>query len=361
MSDASTRRMIDMYMEEAEAPMFLSGFFATPPNNFHNSEKVEVDVQRDQEDIAIVIEDLSVGGRENENSRYTNKSLTPPIFKELGTVTAFDLIKRRAGQSDFADPNFAANATEQAFVIARKLERKIRRSIEMMASQVLQTGALTLIDSAGTALYNLDFLSKSTHKVTVSTTWATDGSTGSPLADLESLARVVRRDGHKNPTRLLFGSSAYQRLLANASVKARVDQLGIGIGAITPVARGQGATFQGWIWIGNYRFEMWTYDGYYKHPQTGVLTDYIGADNVIMMCDGARLDLSYGAIPTLLPPDPQVAAFLPPRMSSSELGLDLNMNAWVTENREHLKIQVGARPLTIPTAIDTFACLDVTA
>lgn len=360
MSDASTRHMIDMYMEEAEAPMFLSGFFATPPRNFHTSEKVEVDVQRDQEDVAIVIQDLSAGGRENENSRYTNKSLTPPIFKEIGTITSFDLIKRRPGQSDFTDPDFAANATEQSFIIARKLERKIRRSIEMMASQVLQTGALTLIDSSGTALFSLDFLPKSTHKVTVSTAWATDGSTGSPLADLESLARVVRRDGHKNPTRLLFGSSAFQRFLANAIVKSRVDQLGIGIGAITPQARGQGATFQGWVWIGNYRFEMWTYDGYYKDPQTGTLTDYISSDNVIMMCDGARLDLSYGAIPLVMPPDPQVAAFLPSRMSSSDLGLDLNMNAWVTENREHLKIQVGARPLTIPTAIDTFACLDVT-
>lgn len=361
MSDASTRHMIEMYMEEASAPMFLSGFFQSPPRNFHTSEKVELDVQREEEDVAVVIQDLTVGGRENQSSRYTNKSLTPPIFKEIGTITSFDMIKRRAGQIDFTDPVFAANVMEEAFAIGRKLESKIRRSIEMMASQVLQTGTLTLIDSAGVTLYTLDFLSKSTHKVTVSTTWATNGASGDPLGDLASLATVVRRDGKKNPNKLVFGDSAFQRFLANTDVKARLDNRAMTLGTVSPVSRGEGATFQGWVWIGHYRFEMWTYDGYYKHPQTGTLTNYVDTDNVIMTSDGARLDLSYGAIPTLLPPPAEIASFMPDRMSDSGRGLDLTMNGWVTENREHMKIQVGTRPLTIPTAIDTFACLNVTA
>ncbi len=248
----------------------------------------------------------------------------------------------------------------QAFSIARKLENKIRRSIELMASQVLQTGALTLGDSAGNTLYNVDFLPKTAQMATVSTTWATDGSTGAPLSDLASLASLVRRNGKKKPNKLIFGTSAFQRFIANGNVQKALDKQVMNLAALAPEVRGEGGTFQGFVWIGNYRFEMWTYDGFYKHPQTGVLTDYVDTDNVIMMSDGARLDLSFGAIPTIVAPDPQIAAFLPGRMSSGEHGLDLTLNGWITENREHLKIQVGTRPLTIPTAIDSFARLNVT-
>lgn len=360
MSDASTRHMIDMYMEEASAPQFLSGFFQSPPKNFHTSEKVELDIERDDEDVAVVITDLSSPGRENEATRYTNKSLTPPVFKEVGTVTAYDLIKRPGGQVDFTDPVYAAEAAKSAFKIARKLEAKIRRSVELMASQVLQTAALTLVDSSGTALYSLNFLPKGTHFPTVGTAWATNGSTGTPLADIDALAVIVRRDGKRNPNRLVFGAGAFQRFLANADVRARLDNRGMQLGQVAPETRGQGATFQGYVWVGQYRYEMWTYDGFYKHPQTGALTPYVGDLKVIMLSDGGRLDLTYGAIPRIAAPSAEVASFLPGRMSNGDRGLDLTLNAWLTENREHLKIQAGTRPLTIPTAIDTFGCLTVT-
>jgi hypothetical protein len=360
MSDASNARMLDLYMDDAPAPMFLSGFFQSPPQNFHNTEKVEIDVIRDEAEIAVVIQDMTVPGRDNAATKYVNKAFTPPIFSEEGTITAYDLIKRAPGVDPFTDPDYGANATREAFRIFRRLDNKIRRAVELMAAQVLQEGTLTLVDSAGVTLYTLDFLAKATHKATVSTTWATDGTTGDPLGDLASLADVVRRDGKGNPSRLIFGTSALQRFLADADVKARLDNRSMQLGQVAPVTRGQGATFQGWVWIGYYRFEMWTYDGYYKHPQTGTLTPYIDPDNVIMMSDGARLDLTFGAIPMLRRPEAAAMSFLPPRMSSSERGLDFTTNAWFTPDGRHLKVSAGTRPLTIPTAIDSFARLNVT-
>jgi hypothetical protein len=341
--------------------MFLSGFFQSPPRNFHNTEKVELDIIREDEDVAIVIQDLTAGARMNESTKYTNKAFTPPIFKEMGAVHAFDQIQRQPGQDPFQDPNFALNAANEAFRIFRRLEKKIRRAIELMASQVLQTGALTLFNETGVTLYTLDFIPKATHMVTVGVTWAPDGSSGNPLADLEALATVVRRDGKRQPRQLVFGTSAFQRFLANAQVQLRLDKTIMNIAALAPETRGQGATFQGFVWIGHYRFEMWTYDGYFKHPQTGVLTPYVDVDNVIMLSEGGRLDLSFGAIPRIVGPEARALPFLPPRMSSAEQGLDLTVNAWITPDGEHLMVSAGTRPLTIPTAIDTFARLNVTA
>lgn len=361
MSDNSTRRMIESYMEEASAPMFLSGFFQSPPRNFHETEIVELDVIREDEEVAVAIQDLSVSPRENEANKYTNKAFTPPIFDEAGTITAFDMIKRQPGVDPFQNPIYLANAAEESFRIFRRLERKIRRAVELMASQVLQTGALTLIDSNGATLYSLNFMPKATHMATVATAWATDGSTGNPLADLAALARVVRRNGKSRPNKLVFGASAMQRFLANASVQKLLftNQHSLGMAELTPQPRGEGATFMGFVWVENYRFEIWLYDATYKHPQTGTVTPFIGDDNVIMLGDG-RLDLSYGAIPMIRRPESQALAFLPPRMSDSGRGLDLTVNAWFTPDGKHLKVSAGTRPLTIPTAIDTFARLDVT-
>lgn len=355
MSDQSTKRIIEMYMEEAEAPMFLSGFFQTPPRNFHTSEKVEIDIIRDDEDVAIVITDLSVGGRLNEATEYTNKAFTPPIFNEMGAIKAYDLIKRTPGVDPFQDPNYGANALREAVKIFRRLERKIRRAIELMASQVLQTGTLTLIDQNGTALYTLDFKPKATHLATAAAAWS---GPSDKLKDIEDLAVVVRRDGKRQPKVLIFGKTAWKHWLDDENVRARFDQSALNIAQLMPQPRGTGATFQGFVWIGNYRFEMWTYDGWYKHPQTGALTPYVEDDNVIMLSEGGRLDLSFGAIPRIAAPDPRAMPFLPPRMSSPERGLDLTTNAWITPDGKSLMVEAGTRPLTIPTAIDTFACLD---
>lgn len=353
--DETTTRMIALYMEEAPAPPFLSGFFQSPPGNFHETEEVTLDVIRDDEDVAIVVQDLTAGSRSNEATRYTSKGFIPPIFDEDGTITAYNLIKRQPGMDPFQDPDYLANATEEAFRIFRRLERKIRRAIELMASQVLTTGKLTLVDSSGTALYTLDFSPKTSHFPTAGTPWPNSGY--KPLKDLGDLAVVVRRDGKDNPNRLVFGQRALRDFLDNDDVKARVERDRLGLGQMAPEMRGRGATFHGFVWIDHYRFEIWSYDGYYKHPQTGVHTPYVDQDKVIMLSENGRLDLTYGAIPMFRQVMNPALAFLPERMSDGDRGLDLTTNAWFTPDGKHLKVSAGTRPLTIPTAIDTFGCL----
>lgn len=347
--------MIDMYMEEASSPMFLSGFFQSPARNFHTQEMVVVDVERDEEEVAVAIQDLSTGPRQNVSSQFTSKEFAPPIFDEEGVLTAFNMIKRRPGVNPFEDVNFAAAALEDSFKIFRKLEKKIRRAIELQASQVLQTGTLTLVDGSGSSVYSLNFAPKATHFPTAGTAWGTTGYT--PLADLESLAAVVRQDGKRDPNRLVFGSRAFQDFVANTDVQARFDSRGMNFGVLAPETRGKGATFQGYVWIGHYRFEVWTYNESYKHPATGVQTSYLNQDSVVMLSDSSRLDLTYGAIPMIRPVTESALPFLPPRISSVDGGLDLTTNAWFSADGKRLHVSAGTRPLCIPTAIDTIGRL----
>jgi hypothetical protein len=357
MSDTITRRMINAYNQEAESLMFLSGFFQSPAQNFHNSEEVEFDIVRSEEDVAIVIQDLSTGYRMNTEDLYTNKSFKPPIFKEAGSLNAFDLIKRTPGNDPFRDPQFQADAVTRSFSLFRKTEQKIRRAIELQASQVLQNGTVELNNAAGDTLYFLDYQAKNTHFPTAGVTWTTSGS-DDKLGDLRSLADVIRGDGLSTPSILIFGDDAWDVFVQDDRVKDQLDNRRMFLGEVNPEVRGQGGIYQATIWVGNYRFECWTYANRYKNPSNGTSTKYVEPHKVIMLSGGARFDATFGAIPTIAQPDSRALPYLPSRISNVNGGMDLHTNAWLSPDGEQIFVGVGARPLMIPTAIDTYGCLD---
>ena len=240
----------------------------------------------------------------------------------------------------------------------RKVDAKIRRAIELMAAQVLQTGELILRDKNGVALYRLEFGVKSSHFPTVADGWD-DVDNRDPLADLEGLAEVLRTDGKYDPDTLLFGRRALDYFLSDAKVQSRLDNRRISIGTVAPDHRGNGGTWQGDIWIGNYRFDFWSYSGRYKDPETGQSTPFLDDNSVTMLSSQAPLDLTYGAIPRIAGAENRVAPFMPERMAMPEAGADLSTYAWMTPDGKAIKGSAGTRPLPIPTAIDTFGTLTV--
>lgn len=362
MSGKTTKRMISAYQQMAQPMLFLSGLFQSPPENFHTSEEVEIDIVRSDEDVSIVIQDLSTGYRMNSEDLYTNKGFKPPIHKEALPINSFDLIKRMPGQNPFESPDFRANVILRMFNGMTKVERKIRRAIELQASQVLQTGVVTLTDSTGAALYTLDYKPKATHFPTAGTSWAT--ATGAQkIADIKSLAEVIRNDGLADPDQLIMGIDAFENFISDDEIRKRFDIRRMDLGTISPMEmRGNGGTFRGIVEIGNYRYDVWTYGGRYKDPQTGNKVQFVDPGKIIVRSSSGRLDATFGAIPnigsmmggqaTSLLPE------LPGRVSNAAGGMDLFTNAWLSADGEQLFGGVGARPLMIPTAIDTFGCLD---
>ncbi|MBW1725973.1 MAG: major capsid protein [Deltaproteobacteria bacterium] len=357
MSDKTTSVMLQAYEQDAEPTMFLSGMFQSPRGNFHNSEKVEIDIVRSEEDIAIAIQDLSVGARENSADVFTNKSMTPPIFKEAAAINSHNMLKRMPGANPFESVDFMSNAIAQGVKLGRKLQRKILRAIEVQASQVMTTGTVTLIDENGVGVYSIDYKPKTAHFPNASVAW--DNTNATILADLESLANVVRGNGLSDPDMLVMGEGSYELFIKDTDVLARMDNRRILGNGIVPLTRlGNGGQFRGVIEIGNYKYDIWTYSGRYKHPQSGVSTKYMPDDKVVMRSSTGRMDATFGGIPRIAGADPRVPAALTSRISVPGQMLDLQMNSWITANGETMWVQAGTRPLLIPTAIDTFGCLD---
>lgn len=354
MSGEATRRMIAAYQQQREPTLFFTGMFQAPPQNFHNSQEVEIDIMRGEEDVSVALIDPSTGYRMSAGDLYTNKTFVPPAHKEAHPLNAWDLLKREFGQNPYEDVQFQAKAIAKAFPQFRRIENKIRRAVELQASQVLQTGKVDLKDESGTTLYQLDYQPKSSHFPTAGTAW--DQSGADPLGDLRSLGDVIRGNGLHDPDELIFGDDAIDVFLQNDEVKSQLDLRRADRGAINPEMRGNGGTFHGTLWIGNYMYNIWSYRGRYKDPQTGASTPYMDKNKVIVKATEGRLDATFGGMPRIVPVDQRVLPFLPDRMQGDRM--DLWTNAWVTPDGETLYVGAGARPLMIPTAIDTFGCLD---
>lgn len=360
MSGIVTKRMIEAYIQMASPTAFFAGMFASPAQNFHNSEEVEIDILRNDEDVSIVVQDLSTGYRMNAEDIYTNKAFKPPIHKEAVTLNSEDLLKRMPGKNPFENPEFRAALVTRMFGKMTKIENKIRRAIELQASQVLQNGTVTLTDSSGAALYTIDYKPKATHFPTVGTAWT--AGAGDPLADLEALAEVVRNDGQADVDEIIVGSAAFDAMLQNTKLKDRFDNRRVEMGRIAPMEkRGNGGNYRGVLEIGNYKVDVWTYGGRYKNPNGGAMTQFLTPANVVMRASSGRMDATFGSIPNigklLGAQRTDLLPELPGRVSNIGGGMDLHTNVWLSNDGEALMGGVGARPLLVPTAIDTFGCL----
>jgi len=357
MSGTGTIKMIRAYNQSAPPTLFLSGRFQSPPENFHNSEEVELDIERDDEDVAIVITDLKTGYRFNSTDDYTNKKFKPPVFKEAFALQNTDDLKRSPGDDPFEDVEFQAKSIKKSFKNFRRLEGKIRRSIEWQASQILQTCTVTLYDDTGTALYTLDYLPKATHFPNAGVAW--DNANATIAADLQSLDNVIRNDGLDDPDMKIFGELSFEAAMEDSDFRARFETRRADLGNIRRMRRvGNGGIFRGVVDIGNYSSEVWTYNGRFKDPQTGLKVKFVADDKVISLVSAARMDATFGNIPRFVPPDRRVLKYMPGRMRNVGRGMDLHPNAWVTADGETLLGGLASRPLLIPTAIDTFGCLD---
>lgn len=359
-----TKRMLSAYFGLADglAPkMFLQGFFQSPPQNFYDSEEVSIDIQRGSEDVAIAVQNIAAGYRMNEDTIYTNKGLKAPVYKEAIALNSFDLLKRMPGQDPFQNPEFRANIVARVFNKMVTVQNKIRRAIELQASQILTTGAVTLTDSAGSTLYTLNYAPKVAHFPSAGTAW--DQAGAAPLEDLRSIAEVIRGNGLLDPDQVIMGDGSFIAFMNNSDVRTHFDTRRIDQGTISPMEkRGNGGTYRGVVEVGSYRFDVWTYNGRYTHPRTGVSTPYLPNDKVIVRASSGRLDATFGSIPNIgrelginnVVNIPE----LPGRFQNAGGGMDLFTNVWLTPDGEQLTAGIGARPLMIPTAIDTYGCLD---
>ncbi len=352
MSDAITKTMLAAYQPQSAVHRFFTSLCRVV---FYKTDLVEIDIERDDEEIAIAITNLEDPGRNNTEDLYVNKEFLAPIFKERLSVQAGKLLARLAGNTSYDSIEFQAAASARAMKGGMKLEKKIRRAVERMASEVFQTGMLTIRNAAGVPIMALDFKPKAAHFPTAGVLWSNPAAPA--LDQLEDLCDTVQQNGKIECTKGLLGRTPMREFLANTQVKEKLDIRRLELGGINRPQSIGGATYHGTIVAGTYELEIWGYKGWFKDPATGLMTRYLGDEKAVVWGEGTRVTAAFGAVP-VIPSPAQAAAvqYLPPRLSAPD-GSDMRLQAWVENDGQSLTVQASARPVVFPEGIDTFGCL----
>lgn len=338
---------------------FLSSFFKTTEEDYTDAEFIDLDIVRGSEEVAPVIRNLGDGAIAIADDVFTGKSVKPPVYSLERPVNIFDLMKRQPGENEYAAVGDwygrLVNILKRAFVLMFGM---LKRSVELQASQVLQTGTITLTDDQGVATYTLDFKPKATHIKTVTTLWSANGA--DPIADLETLADAIREDGFVDAKTAIFGIKAWEAFIKNDEVKSRVNtNIGLNLGALAPQLMNKGGKYQGFIELGAYRIDLWTYNGRYQEFGTKTPAKFIDDNKVIMLADYEDLDFRcvYGGVPSLGMDAP--FSDIVPDSVTYEGGIRFHNRAYKDQKANTYTAETTVRPICIPVSIDRFGCLTV--
>ena len=360
MASEYAKRLLKVYRERPniDKNMFMTSFFKTTPEDITDAEFISIDIERSDEKIAPVLTDISTGAHVVSDDIYTNKTLKPPPIALERPINVYDLLKRQPGETEYqAGGQWAARLAGIVMRSWTKMEDMIKRTIELQASQILQTGTLSLTDADGNARYTLDYKPKATHFPDVGTAW--DDANATPIEDLESLMDVIRADGLVDCEDALMGSWAFSKFIDNAKVLKYFSKDGLFLGVLNPRMVNSGAKIQGQIDIGNYKLNIWTYNGRYIPRGSTTNTRYLGLSKVVLVPNQADLDFRkcFGGIPTVVDSMPQFRNLLPGRVVVPG-AFDFKPRVYTDEKAETVTSEIKSRPLLIPTSIDRFGCLE---
>jgi hypothetical protein len=335
---------------------FLTSFFRTGSEDVVPAEYVDIDIERSDEDVGPVLRDYKTGSVVINEDIYVNKQIKPPQYDLERPVNVYDLMKRQPGETEYAK---VGSWLARLMVVLNKTFIKmadmIKRSIELQAAQVLQTGRLDLLDENGAVAYQLDYRPKSTHFPMVTVDWSEGAST--PIDDLRALASVIRDDGLYDPKILIMGEQAYMDFIAKQEVKELFKQDELALGRLSPQIVNKGGNYMGYIFLGSYRYEIFTYNGRYIPYNGGAKRKFLDDNKVIMLCDPGDLEfrLVFGDIPSIGMEEP-FSQFVSDRVTV-EGSIDLHPYVYRDDRRKTYAGQLASRPICIPVSIDRFGCL----
>lgn len=349
--DLFKRVMMAVYDERIATqtrPMFLASFFGKTPaeRSVSETERVHVDVIRDNRLVAVDVTRGGGVGNANITGIFSAKEYKPPLFWEDAPITASMLNKRLPGVDPFTPIGQMQALAYHATTAMREMALKLERAIEVQAAQALQVGTIAFANTEA-----VDFGKKAAHSATPAIKW--DAVGGDPITDIDALATVIFGNGKMKPNTLIFGSAAWDVFIANAIVRAYLDNRRIEAGLINPAEIMGGATFQGRIWISDSQYDLYSYPEFYS--VAGAVCPYVTDDIVIVMNRNARLDKSFAACEVLPHLTDEYRRMGLPAVPQLQVG---EVIPFVYEKQPSaLIVGIQSAPLVVTTAIDTIGTL----
>jgi hypothetical protein len=348
---------------------FLSSFFVTSPESFTDAEFCDLDEVYEGEEVAPTVTDLSTGAVVLFDEKFVNKQIPFPVYALRKPAQIAKLMDRQPGENAQVTTRVNWLARLAAILVKGmgRMTRMLRRSMELQAAQVLQTGDITLTDEKGKETFRLGLAPKASHFPTVTIPWrdlntgSIPGSGGTPLDDLDALADVIRNDGLVDVTTVIMGDQAWKDFIRNDWVRENLKKDVLNMGALNPQIVNLGGKRQGYIDYGAYRYLFYTYNARYN-PFGDKETKYkfIDPNKVILLPDVSDLDFRrvFGGIPTVRMNTTFDQIF---GTDKTQIGgeYDIRPRVFWSEDEETFIGEIKSRPLMLPVSINRYGCLTV--
>ncbi|GHU24424.1 hypothetical protein FACS1894164_11030 [Spirochaetia bacterium] len=352
-------KVVGMFDQEPDLKKmgFLSTFFRTTPDSFTDAEYAEYDILRSGAEISPVVRNLNTGAVTLVGEEFSTKGISFPVYALEMPAQIQTLMQRQPGETAYvtAKINWLGRLSKVLVRGFARMTNMIRRSIELQAAQILQTGTVTLTDEDGKAAYELNFKPKATHFPVVAKSWS--DATADPLKDLGELALILQTDGLVDITTVIMGRSAWNNFIKNAWVQAHLNKEVMALGALNPQLKDKGAKYLGYIDFDAYRFEFWMYNATYEPFGSQEPVPYLDPDKVLLLPDTESLDFQrfFGGIPSVLPDETFDQIFGAKITIGNEY--DFRPRVYADTHRETWIGEIKSRPLLVPKSIDRWGCL----
>lgn len=269
-------RNLQPAVETESVPQGLfSQFFPVDGNSVIQSDIVEIDYRANTAGVAQIVNPNAMADVTKKDG-YETKLFKLPTLKDLYVVTPNDIkLKGFGGTVYDKDPTKAMKYVDS---LVNKLKTRVERKREIMAIESAFNGTLA-INGIGEKR-TLDFGRDSSLTITLSGTSLWSNSASTPMANIMDWTLKMSKFG-RVPTDVIGASATMQKFIANAEVKALLDNRRYEVGGVTydnTYLQSIGA-----IYLGTYAgVKFWSYDGVYIN-NAGASTSAVPAGKVVLM------------------------------------------------------------------------------
>ena len=356
MKDSFRIAMIKAFELQRKPRGFLTGLAQCPPENITKAKKIRVDIVKHNQSVAIDVIP-GTGGRANNSGKYSTTDYTPPAYDEYGFLSAEDLNKVDAGDTEYEQRDYTKEALKRMNNKQVTYGYKITRAIEKQASDALFSGRVALVDGS-----IIDYKRNADHTYTSASSW---GANDDLMVDFEKAVFLNRRDALVTSDYTILGRVALTRFLANKSMQELLDKKNITRGDIQwPSEQKDGAIFHGRISTAEMTLDIFSYPEQYTIPELSELPDgaqianagqtvpYVPEDMVFVGSTQARFDLMFAGVPLLNKSSPQFKQITGFSQQPTIAKGSLVPYGLIDTYGEQIKVGVKSRPLWVPTQVD---------
>ena len=351
-STTMAKKVVAKFAEDIPVRSGFAGFF---PSETTPTLLVDVEVQRDNDTIAVDVQRFTEGNK-SKATRSSQHTYEPPFFKEDYDFARDEVYMNTVAFGATNIPNANKAIALNALKNVRKNKKRIERAIRKQMADVLQYGVVTLKNGD-----SIDYRRKAESMVDLnvnSTYWSDPAA--KPAEDLGLAMRFLRDTGNVTGSTInaVMRTDAMNAFLGNASIEAildsrRMDRAKIDMPQFNEAT---GMAFHGQIAAGDFTLNLWTYNEKYTDAN-GDTQHYLERENVVILPSDFQGKLIFGGLPYMRKAKIGGAdAKLPGVMEADYL-----LRAYDDEKTISSTLELTSAPLVVPFTIDKFYTMKVLA